>query len=135
VDDNRSLGQLIKEFRDETTLLFREEIALARTEISEKTTRMSRIVTSLATGGVIAFAGLVVLLIAAGEGVAAALIATGMEANALWLGPLIVGIIVVTIGGIMVMSAKERLKHESLVPEKTAKSLQENKEWVTQKAT
>jgi hypothetical protein len=133
--DDRSLGQLIKEFRDETTSLFRKEIALARTEMSEKVSRLSRNVAYLIAGALVAFAGLVVLLIAAGAAVSAALIAAGMEVNALWLGPLIVGFLVTFVGALMVIKGKNTLQKESLVPEKTAESLKENKEWVTQKAT
>lgn len=133
--EERTLGQLIKEFRDEMTALFRAEVALARTEMSEKASRFSRNLAYLVAGALVAFAGLVVLLIAAGAAVSAALIAAGMEANALWLGPLIVGFIVAFIGAMMIVKGKNTLQRESLVPAKTAESLRENKEWVAQKTT
>jgi uncharacterized membrane protein YqjE len=133
-DDPRSLGTLIKEIRDETTTLFRQEVALAKTEINEKVSRVLRNAAILTAGVLIAFAGLIVLLIAAGQGVSALLIVAGMEANALWLGPLIVGIIVAAIGGGLVMKGKKSIQNESVVPEKTTQSLKENQQWLKHKA-
>ncbi len=131
--DGRGLGALIKEMRDEVMILFRQEVALARTEVSEKMSHAMRNIMVILGGALLAFAGLTVLLIAAGHGVTAALMAAGMEANALWLGPLIVGALVVIIGAMMAMSAKKKLQEESLVPEQTVQSLKENKEWVKSK--
>lgn len=133
--NNRSLASLIKEIRDESTTLFRQEVALARTEISEKLSRLSRSAAMLAAGLVLTLAGVIALVWAAGEGVTVALIAAGLEDHARWLGPLIVGLIVAVLGGAMVANGKESLQSESIVPEKTAQSLQENKEWVRHKVT
>lgn len=135
-DDPRSLGTLLKEIRDESTTLFRQEVALAKTEISEKASRAMRHVAMLAVGALVAFAGLIVLLIAAGHGVSHMLIAMDVSENvAIWLGPLLVGAIVAAIGGAMAMANKKSLEHESLVPEKTAQSMKENKQWLKRKAT
>lgn len=133
-DDGRGLGTLLKDIRDETTTLFQQEIALARTEMSEKVSRVTRNLIFLAAGALVAFAGVIVLLIALGEGVSAALIAAGMETNALWIGPLLVGIVVAAIGIGLVLKGKKTLADESIVPEKTVETMKENKEWLQQKA-
>jgi hypothetical protein len=133
--DNRSLGTLIKEFRDELTAMFRQEVALARTEMSEKASRVTRDAIMIAAGALLAFAGLIVALIAAGHAISMALISAGMEENALWLGPLIVGTVVALLGIGMLFAGKSQLKNESLVPEKTVQSMKENKEWVQHKVT
>ena len=131
----RSLGALIKEIRDEIILLFQQEVALAKTEISEKTSRIMRNVAMMAAAGVLALSGLTVLLIGVGNGLALALEVAGLEEHAFWLGPLLVGLAVLIIGGVMAMSAKKSLQEESIVPETTAQSLKENKEWVKSKTT
>jgi hypothetical protein len=52
---------------------------------------------------------------------------------AVWLAPLIVGGILAAVGYSLVKKALETLKRESLTPEKTTQSLQENKAWLKEK--
>ncbi|HEX8313176.1 MAG TPA: phage holin family protein, partial [Chthoniobacteraceae bacterium] len=63
------IGDLLKELRDETTTLFREEVTLVKKEMSEKLSQTTRNVGYLATGSLIAFAALIMLLFAGSSAV------------------------------------------------------------------
>lgn len=132
----RSLASLLKELRDETTTLMREEVALAKTETSEKINRVSRNVGYLAGGGSVAFAGVMMLLLAAAAGLYVGLLAMDLAVStALWLAPLIVALVVIAIGYAMLQKAINTLKHESAIPERTAKTVQDDKNWIKEKVS
>lgn len=135
VDQERSFASLIKEIRDESIALFRQEVELARTEVTEKAQYMGRQAFTLSQGVVVAVAGLVVLLIGLGQGLSLLLAYSGMGAQAIWLGPTIVGLIVIAAGASVAMTAKNKMEDESIVPEKTAHSMKENKQWLKDKTT
>ena len=132
--DGRSLTELVKELRDEGTLLLRQEVALAKTEMSEKVDRIVPNLASMATGGGMILCGAFILLLAAVVGVYVFL--TFVEVpnrHAGWIAPLVVGGIVAGIGYAMVQGAISKLKREPLAPERTIESLREDKEWVQAK--
>lgn len=132
--DSRSFADLLKELRDETRILVQQEIALARTEVSEKASRMARNGSKLAVGGLIAYAGLIFLLLALALLIKYGLLAAGLsEPQAAWIGAGIVGLVVAIIGAAMAGKARADLRRESLVPERTTESLKENKQWIEQK--
>jgi hypothetical protein len=134
--DTRSVVDLVKELRDEMTELTRQEVALARVEISDKVARFSRNLTYLAIGGLILYAGLLILLVAASAGTYVGLVAAGLtHYTAGWLAPLIVGIVIAVIGYAFLQKALSTLKHESLVPKQTVQSVKETKEWVQEKVS
>lgn len=131
--DDRSLGQLLKELTSETTTLLRQEVDLAKTEMSEKASRLGTNLGSLAVGGGVAFLGALALLAAAIYGLTSILDQFLSLGVAVWLAPLIIGLILAAVGYSLVKKALETLKRESLAPQKTTESLQENKEWLKQK--
>jgi putative Mn2+ efflux pump MntP len=131
--DDRSLGQLLKELTSETTTLLKQEVDLAKTEMSEKASRVGTNLGSLAVGGGVAFLGALALLAAAIYGLTSILDQFLSLGVAVWLAPLIIGLILAAVGYSLVKKALETLKRESLTPQKTTESLQENKAWLKQK--
>lgn len=131
--DGRSISELIRELRDESTALFREEIALAKTEMSEKGSRVARNAALLATGAAVAHLGLIFLLLSASAGLSRFYDSLGMWFHGDWIAPLVVGLIVGVIGTIMLMKAKKTLSNTSLVPDRTVESLRNDKNWVKEK--
>jgi hypothetical protein len=103
----------------ETSTLLRDEAELARTEIAQKVSQVETGFVSLAAGGVIVFAGFLVLLSAAVAGLAHAL----PPEQADWLSPLIVGAIVLIAGWITLVIGRRKLKAGSLAPERTIRSV------------
>lgn len=133
VREERSIGQLLKELRDETTTLLRQEVDLAKTEMSEKASRVGSNIGSLAMGGAVAFLGALALLAAVVYGLTSLLDQFMSLGVAVWLAPLIVGIVLAVIGYNLVQKALQTLKQESVTPRKTTETLQENKEWLKAK--
>jgi xanthine/uracil permease len=135
-EDGRSATDLLKELRDEVTHLVRQEVALAKTELSEKASRFTRNGAYLGIGAVIAFAGLVILLFAVSAGLYVGLVAAGVSnATAGWLAPLVVGLVVAAIGYGLVQKAMNTFKHESAVPERTVQTMADNKQWIKEKVS
>ena len=131
--DDRSLGQILRDLREETTQLLRQEVDLAKTEMSEKMSKLGSNMGSVATGGAVLFAGALVLLAALTLGLIA-LFSQFMDRDvAMWLAPLLVGGVLAGIGYGMVKKALQALKQEGIAPKRTTQSLKENKEWLTAK--
>ncbi len=126
VKDDRSIGQLLSDLANETTILVRKEIELAKAEISEKVSQVGIGVAALAAGGVVFFAGFLVLLDAAVYGLGRLLDTYGFPA----LEALIVAIGTMVVGIIMLMVGRNYLKPENLTPSRTAQSLRRDKDMV-----
>lgn len=130
VREERSIGQLLKELRDETTTLLRQEVDLAKTEMGEKASRVGKNVGSLAVGGGVAFLGALALLAAVIYGLTSILNQFMSVGVAIWLAPLLVGLVLAGIGYSLVNKSLATLRQESLTPQRTTQTLQENKEWL-----
>jgi uncharacterized membrane protein YqjE len=90
------LGEAIQEVTEKVQLLVREEIALAKAELTEKISRLVRGLVAGAVAAVFALFGLIYLLHAASWGVWE-ILGTG---NGPWLGFLIVTLILFLLGAI-----------------------------------
>ena len=131
--DDRSLGQLLKELTHESSILLRQEVDLAKTEMSEKASRVGANLGSLAIGGGVALLGALALLAFAIYGLQA-LLRQFMDPDiAVWLAPLLIGVVLAVVGYSLIKKALETLKRESIAPQRTTQSLQENKEWLKEK--
>jgi len=118
----RSLGELFSELSQETSALVRQEVELAKTEMSQKAAAVGKDVGFLAAGGAVAYAGLLALI-------AAIIVALGQTGLAWWLSALVVGLIVAGVGGFLVWKGFTNLKHESPVPQQTLETLKEDAVW------
>ncbi|HEX6962829.1 MAG TPA: phage holin family protein [Lacipirellula sp.] len=131
----RSLTDLVRELRDETTDLVRSEVKLAKIEISEKVSRVGRNSIYTMIGGAIAQSALVLLMFAAAAGAYVALVefADMSREMAGWVGPLAVGLLGAIIGYIFIHKGIHAISNESLVPEKTVDSLRQDRDWAERK--
>jgi hypothetical protein len=116
-----SIGELVSDLTRETSELIRKEMELARLEMSQAITRIETGVSSLAIGGVVAFAGFLVLLAAAALGL-------DLVVHAPWLSALIVGGVAVVLGAVLLALGKSRLTN--LTPERSLRSLRRDTELV-----
>ena len=119
--DDRSLGELFSELSQETTMLVRQEMNLAKAEMSQKASRVGKDVGFMAAGGAVAYAGLLAIV--------AGLIALVGLVIPLWLSALLVGLVVAAIGYFLVKRGLDALKQEDLAPRQTIETLKEDKEW------
>jgi VIT1/CCC1 family predicted Fe2+/Mn2+ transporter len=121
VRDEKSLGQLFSELAVETRMLIRQEVDLAKTEMTQKATFVGKNVASAA-------AGALVLLMGALPLIAAVIIGLG-HAIGYGFASLLVGVILVIVGAVLVMKAKNALAHGSLAPQQTTTQIKETTQW------
>lgn len=120
--EDRSLGDLFSELSRETTTLVRQEMTLAKTELTQKATQAGKDVGFLAVGGAIAYAGLLAF-------VAACILALNLIVHLWWLSALIVAIVVAVIGYAMVRKGLENLRQGNLAPTETLDTLKQDARW------
>ncbi len=123
--DDRSLGDLFSELSRETTTLVRQEVDLAKTEMSHKATAVGKDVGFLVAGGAVAYAGLLALI-------AAVIIGLGLLGLNWFVAALIVGLVVAGVGGFLVMRGISNLKAQELPPRETLDTLKEDAQWAKQ---
>ncbi len=130
--EEESVADLVRDLRDEAYTMVRQQIELAKTETTEKVSILGRNTAYLASGGLVAYAGLLFLLAGLTFLGYVGLVAAGVSAAvSLWLMPLITGVIVGAIGIILVLKAISTFKNTSVVPEKTVHSLKEDRKWIS----
>src|ERR1041385_8474791 len=126
--DKTSVLTLIRLFTGDIRTFVRQEIQLAKTELSEKISHMARNATLLAVGGFIAYAGLIVFLIGLSWLVAWLFEMAGLQPVVSgFLGLGIIGLLVITTGGLLLFKGLSKLKTSTLSPDRTIKTLQELK--------
>jgi len=119
--DERSLGELFAELAQDTSTLVRKEVQLAKTEMSQKASRVGKDVGFLAAGGAVAYAGLLAVL-------AGVIVLLG-QVIPMWLSALLVGLVVAGVGYFLVRRGLDALKREDLAPRQTIETLKEDQQW------
>jgi uncharacterized membrane protein YqjE len=123
----RPTGDLLKELSDHTTTLVKQEIDLAKAELSEKAKKAG-----LGAGmfggaglfGVFAFAALTTCIIAALE-----------SPLNLWLAALIVAVVYAVVAGVLALQGRNKVKEVGPpVPEQTTESVKEDVQWAKTRA-
>jgi xanthine/uracil permease len=119
-EQGRTLIGLFSDLWRETQTLVHQEAQLAKAEISEKVSQVTTGAGEIAAGGAVLFAGFIVLLFAAVGGLELLI----DSEHAIWLAPLIVGVVVMVVGYVILSRGRKQLQADSLVPERTVQSLQ-----------
>lgn len=123
----RPTADLLKELSDHTTTLVKQEIDLAKAELSEKGKKAG-----LGAGmfggaglfGVFAFAALTTCIIAALE-----------SPLNLWLAALIVAVVYAVVAGVLALQGRNKVKEAGPpVPEQTTESVKEDVQWAKTRA-
>ena len=132
--EQESITDLLKDLRDETIKMVRQQIELAKTETSEKVSSLGSNAASISAGGAVLYAGFLFLL--AGITFLGYVVLTTLglsPAISLWLMPIIVGVIVSLIGWAMISGSVKKMKRISILPGKTAHSIKEDQKWIRRK--
>jgi hypothetical protein len=119
--EQRGLGELFHDLADETKRLVKQEVELAKTEMTQKATALGKDIAIIAAGGVLAYSGFLVLLAALVIGLGH-LVGYGFAA-------LIVAVVVIGAGGGLAASAAKKMKQTSLAPKQTVTQLKETRQW------
>jgi uncharacterized membrane protein YqjE len=128
-DDVRSrpTGELLRELSDHTTTLVRQEIELAKAELSEKG-KTAGIGAGMFGGaglfGIFAFAALTTCIIAALT-----------EALPLWLAALIVTVVYGAVSAVLALRGRNKVQEATpIAPEQTTESVKEDVQWAKTRA-
>ena len=127
--DPRSVGDLIRELADEGRTLLRNEVSLVKAELTDKVHVYEKNSSRIAIGSAFLLAALFFVLWAVNMGVTALLTLVVETEIAVWLAPLILGILLAVIGRGMVRGGAEEIRHEGIVPERTAQTLRDDTRW------
>lgn len=112
-----STAELVRRATEQMSHLIRDELALARAEMTEKGRSAGVGIGMFGGSGLLALYGVGVLLAAAVLGLALVMPA--------WLAALIVGVAVLLVAGILVLVGRARVKHAvPLKPTETVESVQ-----------
>jgi uncharacterized membrane protein YqjE len=123
----RPTADLLKELSDHTTTLVKQEIDLAKAELSEKG-RKAGLGAGMFGGaglfGVFSFAALTTCIIAALE-----------SPLNLWLAALIVAVVYAAVAGVLALQGRNKVKEAGPpVPEQTTESVKEDVQWAKTRA-
>lgn len=118
--EERSIGELFGQLSQDLSLLFRQEVQLARAEMSEKISRLTANLVSVITGGFVAYVGALAI-------VAALILALHELANiSPWVSALIVGAVLAITGYAMLSRGLKELKQVDLSPRRTVENIKED---------
>jgi uncharacterized protein YacL len=123
-DDERPLGDLFAQLTGQMTTLVRQEIDLARTEMTAKAATAGRSAGLIGAGGVIVHAGFLALVFAA----IVLLASFGLD---LWLSAVAIGVVLAGLGLALIISGRDRLSRLSVAPQRTIRTLKEDAEWAS----
>jgi hypothetical protein len=110
-----SLRDLVSDVADDARDLVRGEVLLVRAEMEQKIDRSIAGVASLFGAMMLAFAGLIIMLLAAAQGLARVIPD--------WAASLLVGFLVLVIGGVMAIMARRALSPSAMVPDRTIRNV------------
>jgi Putative Actinobacterial Holin-X, holin superfamily III len=125
----RPVGDLVKQLADQTSTLVRQEMDLAKAELTQKGQEAKK--------GAGLFAGAAVIGLLAAGALTAFLIMLLDGALANWLSALIVGVVFAAIAGALAVAGRNRMQRATPpVPEQTVETVKEDVEWAkTQRAS
>jgi hypothetical protein len=121
--EERSIGELFGALSQDVALLVRQEGQLAKTEMQQKLSQVTRDLVSLASGGVVALVG--------GLALTAALILLLIDPIGVkpWLAALIVGAVMGLAGWMMLQKGLKELKRTDPTPRRTVETIKDDIQW------
>ncbi|HEX5159764.1 MAG TPA: phage holin family protein [Ktedonobacterales bacterium] len=124
-----SLGDLFTRLTQDMSRLIRQEVQLARREVTDKATDIGKNIGMLAAGGAVAYGGYLFLLGALVYGL------ISLFALPVWLSFLIVGVLAAVVGFILIQRGIDALKRTQLTPQQTVDTLKEDVAWAKDQTT
>ena len=125
--EDRPIAELVRQLSDQTTTLVRQEIELAKAEMTAKGKQVGI--------GAGAFGGAGLIGLYAVGAITACLILALSTAVAGWLAALIVGVVYAAIAGVLALVGKKKTQAGAPpVPERAISSTKEDVEWAKTRA-
>ena len=129
----KPISALLRELAEDARGLVRDEVRLAKAETTEKLTDMARHLVPFVVAGVLGLVALLMLATAANAALTTLLAKAMSLGIAVWLAPLILALLFGVVAWTLVQKGKTGMKNQSLKPEKTMATLQEDKQWIKDK--
>ncbi len=121
-----SLFDVIRDLRDDVKTLIKDEIQLAKTELTQKFSRMGKNSLWVGIGAVLGLFGALLLLASIGAVLAYAFVSAGLSSEMAWfLGLLCVSLLVLGTAAILAIKGIKGIKQVSLTPEQTVQNYKE----------
>jgi hypothetical protein len=120
--ENRSLGDLFAELANETGTLVRQEVGLAKAEVTQKAKQVGKNVGYLLIGGAIAYAAFLAFI--------ASLIMLLAKVIPQWGATLLVGVLIAGLGWLLIGKALSALQQTEITPRHTVDTLKEDATWL-----
>jgi hypothetical protein len=124
MDNNKPLGDLFSDLASEMSNLVRQEVALAKVEVSQKAKYVGRNVGYLVVGGAVAYAAMLAVI--------AAIIMLLDKVMPNWGAALLVGVLVGGVGWLLIGKALSALQQADMTPRQTVETLKEDATWMKQ---
>jgi hypothetical protein len=121
------LMELVRSLADDLGTLVRQEIELARMEVTRTVRQTVADGVWMATGVAVAAVGALCLVLAMALGLGALL-------GSYWLGTLITGLALVLVGGAFLLKGLRNLRKREFLPIRTTESLREDARWARDEA-
>jgi len=118
----RSLGDLFADLSHQTSLLIRQEVQLARTELSQKAAQAGRAGAMLGAGGVVMNAALLSFTAA----IVLLLVQLGLDA---WAAAGLTAVLLAAVGSVLMRSGLRKLR-QPMRPVETLESIKETAQWL-----
>jgi len=129
--DNESLPELFGRLGEDAMRLLNSQLALFKVEIKEEADVYARGASMMAVVAAIGAIGFALANVAVAFGVSTLFANADISQPAKYaLGFLITGIFYVVIGGIVLVTMKNRLAKQRLMPARTVEELRKDKEWL-----
>ena len=126
-EDDQSVGQLLRELSEETSTLVRQEVQLAKAELSEKAKQAGK--------GAGLLAGAAVMGVALLGAFTAFLIAVIALALSVWLAALVVTMVYAVVVAVLALAGRSALRKATPVkPEQTIDTVKEDVQWAKTQA-
>jgi len=121
LDEDAPIGDLISRLTQQASGLVRDEVELAKTELTHNAKRAGKGVGLLAAGAALGYAGLLSFI-------AMCIILLALAVK-LWIAAIVITGIVIAGALLLVMLGINAMKRESLAPKHTLETIREDVEW------
>ena len=122
-----SIGELVSRLTNQTGVLIRQEIALAKVELRETGATLARDTAKAGAGVAIAWAGMLALT-------AGLIVGLAELFDNYWLAALIVGAVYVIAGWMLAKGAIADVKRNGLGPKQTLETLRDDADWAKEQS-
>lgn len=129
--ETESLPGLVGRLGDDVMQLFDTKLSLLKVEIKEEANAYARGGIAISLGGIVAAVGFALVNVAVAFAVSTLFANTDLSQAAKYaIGFVVTGLFYVIVGGVVILSVKNRLAKHELVPSRTVEELRKDKQWV-----